>query len=87
MKRTPANADTLHRVQCPICSSIEILEGSASDAADVLTEGGWHWSSQISEKENEWHLVCPAHYETPRSRRILNHAENDPRPVNLPLIS
>jgi hypothetical protein len=87
MKRTPANAHTIQRVQCPICSCIEQVEGTKQEAAETLKKGGWHYSSQISESDNEWHLVCPAHYETPNSRTILNHAEEDPRPLNLPLIS
>ena len=85
-RRSPTNAVTVHHIHCPICSKIEKMEGSAMEVAETLVEGGWHWSSQI-EEDDTWYLVCPDHYHSPTSRRILKDADEDPRPVNLPLIS
>lgn len=86
MPKEPTNRERLYRFTCPICGRVEVLEGDRQEATQQLKELGWKLSSQISEKEHEWHLVCPRHYEGPRSRTILNDAEQDPQPVNLPLV-
>lgn len=88
MNRTAANREQRQRVECPVCGRVELLDVERPYfAEEVLQEMGWQWSSQISDKEHEWHLVCPRHYRCPGSRTILNDAENDPTRVNLPLIS
>lgn len=87
MNRTPKNRTRVERIVCPVCGATEILDVDPPQRADrILVEGGWHWSRQISEGD-DWHLVCPIHYKTPNSRTIYNNAEEDPHPLNLPLIS
>ena len=85
MPRSPKNRDTLTRHVCPICGRSEVQDQPARAATETLVENGWQWSSQITAPSDTWHLVCPKHYRTARSRTILADAETDPHPVDLPL--
>jgi hypothetical protein len=50
-----------------------------------LTTMGWQWSTQITEPDHDWHLVCPKHYSERGARTILKDAETNPEPVETPL--
>lgn len=86
MQRAAKNRERLYRVTCPVCGRVEVLEEGPHETEETLLSMGWQWSSQISNVEHEWFLVCPRHYKAPGSRVIYNDAENDPQRVELPLI-
>lgn len=52
-----------------------------------LTKMGWQWSTQITEPDQTWHLVCPKHYAKAGARTILKDAKTNPEPVEIPVIN
>jgi len=83
MKKAAKNRSPIFRFECPVCGTVARVRAESASEADEIVSGesyGWRWSSQVSEPSTTWHLVCPDHYESERSRKILNHAENDPQP-------
>ena len=86
MPRSPQNRDMLARHVCPVCGRTELQDAAAHEATEILVENGWQWTTKVS-KGDDWHLVCPKHYRSARSRTILKDAEKDPVEVELPLES
>ena len=88
--RVPKNRTRFHKVSCPICDQAEIMETAGDDPKRMdheLTLMGWQWSTQITEPDHTWHLVCPKHYAESGARTILKDAETNPEPVEIPVIN